>query len=661
MGIFGLQGLLLHNRDKFASKEKLKDTTLIIDCNNLQHALLDRAFLSEKSYNFRVDKYGCNFKEYAKIVRDFFDNLNQCGITPILVVDGSLAGKGDFTGLKESREILLQTSGQQKIDSAQLEREYPIEKGNLLIPRLFKVIFREITRKLAIETHQVAYEANHLTVRLAREHNCPVLAGDSDFIIYNIEKGFIILKSFFCKKNKAGNYIECDVFKQEKFLQLFPGLKPDCLPILNVLLGKHSEKMQTFGHIAGPIVDDGQIKVTINAKSKLQQRIVRLLEWLAGRSREEALAFIMDKIDEAKRQNAQEFCLNILNIYNPNRVSDIGTELESIYPPHQQAGANGSHPARYLSRLFRLYDLTGPCLNIILGKSEHDVSFLGDFSKPSPYELEFRPFSVAMTLLRPKSIDKLKQEGCYDEDKQVFQVYTRRGEENEPKFGKFDIKPMEHLRGFGSLNHLDCYSMIKLPTASKRLLLMETFRYNEDELSRVTRLLGDLFLRQEMNNELAISMMLVKYIAIETNRPVDQILVASLLLMIFAWAAKERKVNFRQIQTNRYKRLSEKIQPHQMSKNAFDYPDEPELYRSLVHNNMSLQAVYRSYFMLNNLLDDSCCNMRPDLWFDGRLMFRLMILLDKVGVRRFLECVPRLVTLVDDVVFTLRASIRDSV
>lgn len=652
MGVKGLQSLLTQNRDKFASKEKLRDTNLVIDCNNLQHFILERIFNREKRPHFRADRYGCNLKEYARVVDDFFHNLQLCGVTPILVVDGSITGKGDFTGLDESRQKLLIKRGHEYMLFAEKVETLQKGKGNLLIPRLFKVIFREVVRRRAIETHQVAYEANHLSARLANELDCPVLAGDSDFIIYPINKGFIIVEHFYCRKSQHGDFIECDVFHQQKFIAAFAGLRAECLPMLNVMLGKNSLEMETFEDLVGPIVEEGDLGVKLTAKRDDQKKIVRLLMWLKDRSREEALKFILDKVDDEIRHERQKFCNNLINVYNFQGAGDISTELERIYPSNQQV-EDGELPAKYLLKLFNQHDLTGPCLNIILGKPDHDFSFLSDFSQPSPYKLEFRIFSVVMALLRPKSVEKMMDEDSYELEKQVFQVYTRKNQdENQPEYGSFDIKPIDYLEGFGSLNHLDCYSMTRLDEEQKRLLITKTFRYTKPELVEMTDLISTLYLRLDIPLEAAHCMMLVKYIAIETDTAIDESFVASLLLVFFYWARGEKAVDQEIIPAHSCFQLYGKILSLDGVTNSKDL-DKPDVYRPLVHSIVSLQATYHAYFMLVNLLVVCDHELRPDLWFDGHLLFRLMSELHTVGLHDFLTCAPIFRKLVDEVLAIL--------
>lgn len=204
----------------------------------------------------RCDIYGGNMVAFSERVREFFTNLEKCNITPVLVFDGSVIGK---QSTKDQLLLKEKTIYQRGSERFKIVREMTEHSGcdNVILPQNIANIFRNMVADMGIERIQSPYEADTHVARIANDLGCHALTNDSDFLIYSLPVGFIMLDSFMYKNiTTTGNrrsQIECVIYSQNRLIRCLPGIRAETMPLLSVLLGNDYVDAGTFDTIMGPI------------------------------------------------------------------------------------------------------------------------------------------------------------------------------------------------------------------------------------------------------------------------------------------------------------------------------------------------------------------------------------------------------------------------
>ena len=103
------------------------------------------------------------------------------------------------------------------------KEELPIEEFLTFRPILSKKIACNLLSKRGIEHIQANYEADYELACFANELNAVVLSDDSDFYVYDLQKGFINFNQLKWKSQRSSNYyyLECREYNLELFLSLY--------------------------------------------------------------------------------------------------------------------------------------------------------------------------------------------------------------------------------------------------------------------------------------------------------------------------------------------------------------------------------------------------------------------------------------------------------
>ncbi|XP_062501644.1 protein asteroid homolog 1-like [Corticium candelabrum] len=191
--------------------QKLSNTQLIIDGNNLLFQLYDSSKLDMK--------YGGQYIEYYRLVRVFFSILKKNKIEAIVVLDGVYED-----------DLKLETQRKRTIE--RIRRQV---KQNVSVPPLFTLeVFCQAVADSSVEINMCDYEGDRVAAQLANSQNCPVLSSDSDFFMFDIPIGVIPFDKFYWKHSRGP--ISCEIYYQKGFLDCIK-LSAQFLPLLSVLLG----------------------------------------------------------------------------------------------------------------------------------------------------------------------------------------------------------------------------------------------------------------------------------------------------------------------------------------------------------------------------------------------------------------------------------------
>ena len=221
MGIKELETLLDSTEYKGAwSEYRIKDN-LVIDGNNTCHELYSN-----------LDRLnGGEYPEYHKKVLDLFKRLCDKGITLHVVFDGVA-----------------------KVDT--LNGDAIVEKKNSKgnpFPPLAYPVFYDVLRdqSLKIQTYVADGEGDDLCVKLANRFNCPVLSGDTDFVLYNLDRGYCRLCELDINESVTARVLRQDALVAVKFVR-----EKDFLFLIPAILKSKVDKMSLVEEVFGLRLDE---------------------------------------------------------------------------------------------------------------------------------------------------------------------------------------------------------------------------------------------------------------------------------------------------------------------------------------------------------------------------------------------------------------------
>ncbi len=201
MGITGLTQFL---DDKFRFRYVLlKDfKSLVIDGNNICCKLYEKEVKDWTK--------GGEYQRFAIIVKSFFDKICKEKIRPVVVLDGLR----DPNKIKKSCERRKQWNS--KLNG--------IEKGGKIsslrsVPTLALPTFLLIVQEMGIELHVSAGEGDQLVAAISNSTpECPVLASDSDYFMYELQNGYIPFDKLHFNDEHPSS---CSLYLIEEFKNFF--------------------------------------------------------------------------------------------------------------------------------------------------------------------------------------------------------------------------------------------------------------------------------------------------------------------------------------------------------------------------------------------------------------------------------------------------------
>ena len=126
--------------------------------------------------------YGGQYGELREHFIKFFSRLRDSDIDPIVIFDGVdyNQDKVDTTldRMKQKVKIVFNTFMTNTISGSAL-------------PIFIDIVFCETLKELGVEFIFADGDADRDTARIANHYNCPVVANDSDYFIFNLKAGYI--------------------------------------------------------------------------------------------------------------------------------------------------------------------------------------------------------------------------------------------------------------------------------------------------------------------------------------------------------------------------------------------------------------------------------------------------------------------------------------
>ncbi len=149
-----------------------------------------------------------DYFEFYKKVFDFFGMLKSIGIEAYVVVDGidynNEKAKTNMKRLKRNLEEL------RRVES----RIEMLTNNEIFVPPLAKKVFADSVCEAGVKFFVADGEADRDVVSLANHVGCPVLGYDSDFFIFNIDHGLILMPDNLEDLKREVRYFDCRKFDQ---------------------------------------------------------------------------------------------------------------------------------------------------------------------------------------------------------------------------------------------------------------------------------------------------------------------------------------------------------------------------------------------------------------------------------------------------------------
>ncbi|CAL8071639.1 unnamed protein product [Orchesella dallaii] len=299
------------NDNKYYEKVKLQNCVVVIDgCDLMDFLYLNaqenaRVKVRDGVRNPSPDPkwFGANWKAYAKKVESFFKQLNQCGIIPIVIMDGGLSSNEVKKEMAQLGEDCVNLQG---------------FHGNTYRPIFLKTVFLEVMVEKKILCFQTAMKSEFTIAFAARLlANCFILSSKSDFLLF-INNKTIRFQSLRFVKVASGETVQ----EREKYLlqaeyilvhrlcdEEFK-LKDDrLLPLAAVMVGNeyiYNKAVLTFQPLS----------TSAHQANTPSNRIANLMKWLGRNpSLHEGITCLMSLLSEPKRLRSTWIANKILCMY----------------------------------------------------------------------------------------------------------------------------------------------------------------------------------------------------------------------------------------------------------------------------------------------------------------------------------------------------------
>ncbi|XP_011167357.1 protein asteroid [Solenopsis invicta] len=306
MGIPGLTTYISNDSDRYLEYYMLHDCYLVIDGNSVCCQLY--------TWHARCNcAFGGDYDKYAQCVRDFFDKLLRCNVTPLVLIDGGSENK-------KLKTIISRTK--QKIE---IGTNYTLssQQRTKFLPLLMREVFKDVMNEKGIRYAQCIFEADNTIAAIARLLKCPVLSYDSDFYIYgSLYIPFNTLDTDIVPNPTGTGYVKrCKIYYVEKLFQVYYGLNQSLLPLAAVLLGNDYVKQHIFRNFFRHLPRQERRRYN----NEQQRRIDMTFHWLRRRSLNEAVIGILSRLRKRERKRVLNTIEMVINGYIDAPLSMLHT------------------------------------------------------------------------------------------------------------------------------------------------------------------------------------------------------------------------------------------------------------------------------------------------------------------------------------------------
>ncbi|KAL4005154.1 hypothetical protein ACER0C_004867 [Sarotherodon galilaeus] len=354
MGILKLEDLI-DQIPSLCEEVNIEKSGLIIDGVALYYSLYYYSDL-------KLDQCcGGDYPGFKDEVCKFFKALQDCEVTPYVILDGGLGS--------DKREHLV-CHLKKKLEKAKTVVETELGctvrkryRPNIL-PPLVRDVFIEILNEKGIEFKQCLGEADPEIVSAANQRQCAVLSIDTDFCIYDVNKGFIHLKHFEWKRKKDGK-IPAKLYTRSKFCEHFK-LDPALMPVFASIAGNDYSKLGK--------------EIFANESSSPGQNDIKRLHGM--------LRFLSKvKLDSCNDSEKREHALqNAVNYVREIEDRSFKISIQKYVEPKK----TDSELPTWVRQKIEHGELTTFIINVVDQKTMILPSLVEDFSQPSSYTAAYR-------------------------------------------------------------------------------------------------------------------------------------------------------------------------------------------------------------------------------------------------------------------------------
>ena len=270
MGIPGLTTFVDANPHLLTDHE-LRDTTVIVDGNNLYHFLY---------YYFHVPvQYGGEYGTFDSCIEYFFRTLAACHITPYVVFDGGY----------DVEDRKLPTVLRRARDRCHMAGSLAAGGRGKVLPILAHETFRCTLNRLRVRHYTCDSEADEEIAALANRFGCPVMSNDSDFYVYDLTGGFIVLDYLDLKlrhlpsqSDDAVHYLAVQIYFIDTLLGQFINFERRELGLFATLQGTDVvEKCHFHSFLSSvKLPPPGRSKAGCKFATTTKREMLQLLLWL---------------------------------------------------------------------------------------------------------------------------------------------------------------------------------------------------------------------------------------------------------------------------------------------------------------------------------------------------------------------------------------------
>lgn len=330
----GIPGLKSYINEFFTGwQQKKLRGHLVVDGNNVRHYL-------EFEWS-----HGGQFNEFYEATVRFYQLLLDCGIIPIVVLDGI-----DHSGEKWDT-IVSRICGQSRRVHDYMSSSYKKDemRGMGIFPPLGMDVSIQALDYLGITVVTADGDADDVTVEIANYYNCPVLSNDSDFFLYRLNAGYILFDRHYI--DRSNKIFHADVYYFKIFCKQFFRLENVRL-LVPALVGNDCmiavTKNQDYRKVIDDLVDLKHVKCHFIRKV---MRYLHLFYSMESFMKKIALFhWLSDSEKDELRKNCKRSkdCYDSEKTLGPEHLLETSTICEKILPPWFIKSYRRGHISKFL-------------------------------------------------------------------------------------------------------------------------------------------------------------------------------------------------------------------------------------------------------------------------------------------------------------------------
>lgn len=652
VAIKGLEGWLSLNANYLSTKERISNCKLVVDANLLCTNLTSmNEFDPKNNFPQNDEYYGCNLVLFGEKIRNLFNILNKCNIQTLLVFQGSSYSSQELKDfrLAEARQIFSLSKSFDVYKQAPSDKLLLLKNLNKTIKiQVFKgIILKEYSKNVLI--YQALSETDPLILKLINKFNCYTVANESTIL----SKSLLILVNDFInlsltKLDTIEDELHINVYKTNLILNQFSNLNASSLPLVSILLADdYLGKQSAIQHMLNAEIFNKLYHhkvLTITKGNENERKILSLLNWLNDKSTKDAIYEIQSHMSSLKASEELQIDTNELiemlsNWDKADNEAIISFQL--LYPQNK-----AQDPSLYLNSIILTSNSNPTLLMDLIFNNKHIVyQTIENFdSSYSCSDIQWRPISVALALLKTHKDQYQDDQHCNDEDeliegeilltayqKSKFVRYCRVGEH----YKKSIVDCCENLQTFGSLKNICLYSLIDLNFKSRFLILADTFLFTKQKFDSTNYEISQVFRMPTINqkqdsdkinllqSDTTILMLLIDFAACETENPSTSVnfklcllltLYNCFLRLISSLDSKEQDEDY-----DRGRKICERIDL--MEKEAHKSSSYP---RHNIHKISELHSSIEGFNLINAILGMPLSMLNLSLYLNGPLINSLL-------------------------------------